>query len=210
MKRNEEVFYRPDLANQLRQVLNTAITFYSVNFLHMYYDFLSKVYVLTEDNAKEFNADFFVEKYADKNTENGQKSLFLKKVADCFKNPNEYKKFIKKYAYDMEKKYHIKLVSEAEAACQLFNMYGNNLFENFKNKIIEQTKNPPLTDMELFLINDFFLIVTSPMRNPNIQVQEGETKCWYDNHPYDNYKADFAQSVQWISENLERTIEIFK
>lgn len=210
MKRNEEVFYRPDLANQLKQVLNTAITFYSVNFRYMYYDFLSKAYVLTEDNAKEFNSYFFVEKYADKNTENGQKSLFLKKVANCFNNPNGYKKFIKQYAYDMEEKYHIKLVSEAEAACKLFNTYGSNLFEDFKNKIIEQTKNPPLTDMELFLINDFFLRVTSPMRNPNIQVQEGETKCWYDNHPYDNYKADLAESVQWISENLERTIEIFK
>lgn len=204
----KDIYYRPELVKQMNKILKTVVTLYESNFLAMYYGLLAKKDLVTEDNAKEYFDDNFVEKYADKNSEIGKRSLFLKEVADCLKDRiNGYDKFIEQYEDKMVNEYHVKSISEAKAANYVFQFFQNSINE-LGEKMIESA-NPSLTPIETFMIHDFIKQITSPMRNPNIQIPEGETKCWYDRYPHNDYRSDLNQSVEWIKEHANNIIEIF-
>lgn len=205
---DKDIYYRPELAEQMKKLLEIVIALYKSNFLAMYYDLFAKIYLVTEDNAKEYFDDNFVEKYADKNSEIGKRSLFLNEVADCLKDRiNGHDKFIEQYEDKMVNEYHVKSISEAKAANYVFQFFQNSINE-LGEKMIESA-NPSLTPIETFMIHDFIKQITSPMRNPNIQIPEGETKCWYDRHPYDDYSSDLNQSVKWLKENADNFIRMF-
>lgn len=204
----KDIYYRPELVKQMNKILRTVVALYESNFLAMYYGLLAKKDLVTEDNAKEYFDDNFVEKYADKNSEIGKRSLFLKEVADCLKDRiNGYDKFIEQYEDKMVNEYHVKFISKAKAANYVFQFFQNSINE-LGEKMIESA-NPSLTPIETFMIHDFIKQITSPMRNPNIQIPEGETKCWYDRYPHNDYRSDLNQSVEWIKEHANNIIEIF-
>lgn len=65
------------------------------------------------------------------------------------------------------------------------------------------------TKMEKYMINNFFHILLSPTRNPNIQIKEDKDKCYYDTEIRSNFQKDLQESLRFIENNCKNTIEIF-
>lgn len=204
----KDIYYRPELVKQMNKILKTVVTLYESNFLAMHYGLLAKKDLITEDNIKEYYNDDFVEKYADKNTEIGKRSLFLKKVSDCLKDrTNGYDRFVEQYQDKMVNVYHVESVSEAEASLYVFQALQYSV--NELGSMAKKSANPPLTMAEMFMFDEFMRHITAPMKNFKIQIPEGETKCWYDRYPHNDYRSDLNQSVEWIKEHANNIIEIF-
>lgn len=204
----KDIYYRPELVKQMNKILKTVVTLYESNFLAMHYGLLAKKDLITEDNIKEYYNDDFVEKYADKNTEIGKRSLFLKKVSDCLKDrTNGYDRFVEQYQDKMVNVYHVESVSEAKASLYVFQALQYSV--NELGSMAKKSANPPLTMAEMFMFNEFMRQITAPMRNPNIQIPEGETKCWYDKHPQDNYRDDLDQSITWLKQHADDLMGMF-
>lgn len=209
LKKNEEIHYRPTLADKLANILELLITLYNVNFRYMYYDMMARALVANEDNQNEFTEPDFIEKYAESNQKYGELALFLSKVAICFKN-EQYEFFEEEYKKEMVKKYKVKVISEVEAANSVFEMYIP-IIEELKSKLLVEVEEPPLTKREKFLIDSFIQMATAPFRNPNIKIPDGYTQCWYDRHnTYDDFKKDLKESVEWIRKNTAYILEMFR
>lgn len=204
----KDIYYRPELVKQMNKILKTVVTLYESNFLAMHYGLLAKKDLITDDNIKEYYDDDFVEKYADKNTEIGKRSLFLKEVSDCLKDRTSgYGRFVEQYQDKMVNVYHVESVSEAKAALYVFQALQYSV--NELGSMAKKSANPPLTMAEMFMFDEFMRHITAPMKNFKIQIPEGETKCWYDRYPHNDYRSDLNQSVEWIKEHANNIIEIF-
>mgnify|MGYP004680537777 CR=1 FL=1 len=203
----KEILYRPEIAKQMRNILNSAVTLYSANLYVIYYDFLARSYILTKENANDFVNKDFIEKYADSNTKAGKYALFLKEISETLNSPSGYDIFIEEYEEKLNKEYNIETITEASAARFVFEIFEKQ-FLYFKEKMINEAKKP-LTTMEQFEVDLFFKEITAPMRNPNIQIPQDKTKCWYDRYPHNNYRSDLNQHVEWIKEHANNIIEIF-
>lgn len=179
---DKEIKYRPELAEQLSKCLNTAVIFYSINFKKAYYLMFSKVH---ENEGFE------------------EESAFFKEVANCFNEPWAEEQFHEKYEKILRKEYLMEPVSEARAASFVFNVY-KEAFDILKEKI--HIENP--TKMEQYMVNNFFAKLTAPMRNPNIEIQEGYTECWYDRN-HENFLKDLKMSVECVKKNCQDIIDIF-
>ena len=50
----------------------------------------------------------------------------------------------------------------------------------------------------------------APTHNPNIEISEGHTKCYYDEHPGErSFKKDLRPSIEYINNNCGYIIEMF-
>ena len=205
---NDKIFHRQDLIEEMTETLEIMKVLYESNFLSMYYELLSKQLIVNRNNKKYLYDDDFVEKYADKNTEIGKRSLFLKEVSDCLKDrTNGYARFVEQYQDKMVNVYHVESVSEAEASLYVFQAFQYSV--NELGSMAKKSANPPLTMAEMFMFDEFMRHITSPMRNLKIQIPEGETKCWYDRYPHNDYRSDLDQSITWVKQHANDLMGMF-
>ena len=182
-KEDKEIKYRPELAEQLKKCLDAALAFYNTNFKKAYYLELSKYCAASSP----------------------EESIFLKKVAECFsEQPFAEEMFHEEYEKTLTQKYHYEAVSTARAASLLFCVY-KPVFELLEEKI----NTDELTKMEQYMVESFFKTLTAPLRNPNLEIKEGFSKCWYDRERGLNFLRDHRMSVEYLAKHCQSTIDIF-
>lgn len=182
-KEDQKVEYRPELAKALQEYLDLALKFYSMNFQKAYYMLLSLLYEKEEPKKAEI----------------------LRKASECFDSSSialEY--FYEHYEEILEKEYGIETLSEARSAYVIYGVYGN-LFDEIKSKI--DTSN--LSKMEQFMVDDFINRLKAPMRNPNIEIKDGNSKCYYDRDWRSSFSRDLKMSLEFMKEGCQSTIDIF-
>lgn len=126
----------------------------------------------------------------------------LVKTSECFvKDACHGVEFFEEY---YEKQYNIEYISAARAAYVIFGVY-KDAFDTIKEKI-DRTG---LTGMEEFMVDSFFNKLTAPTRNPNIEIKDGHTECYYDRNHASEFHHDLKSSLEYINEECQITIEIF-
>lgn len=125
----------------------------------------------------------------------------LQETAKCFGNDNPFG--METFEEYYERQYRIDYISPARAADVFYTLFAN-IFEDMKNNI-DRTG---LTGLENFMVDSFFGKLTSPTRNPNIKIPEGETQCYYD-RKHEDFYHDLKLSVEYINRECSTTIEIF-
>lgn len=181
-KEDREINYRPDLASKLKVALMVANNFYQVNFKKAYYLILAEYY-------KNSNLEL---------------SNILYKASKCFDDSlfgEEY--FYEYYEKDL-KKYNIEILSTARAAFVFFKVY-----EKYFDKFLEECSLDDLSKMEKFMVESFFKKLKAPMNNPNIEISEGQEKCFYDKDFRSNYSKDLTLSLEYLNKECKNIIEIF-
>ena len=182
MKKEDTVVnYRPELAEILQDGLQFAQNLYTMNFQKAYYIMLSKTY---EKADPEY-------------------ASILKEAAQCFDENEVFG--IEKFREHYEKSYNLEYVSEPKAAAAIFFFY-KDAFDIIKSRIDMES----LTSSEKYMGISFFYKLTAPIRNPNIQIKEGYTKCYYDmpgNSTY--FHEDLFAQMEYINRECQTTIDIF-
>lgn len=182
MKKEDTIVnYRPELAEILQDGLQFAQNLYTMNFQKAYYVMLSKTY---EKNDPEY-------------------ANILREASQCFDENIIYKteKFRKNYEF----LYELEYISEPRAAAAIFSFYEDS-FDKIKSRIDMDS----LTKSEKYMVDTFFYKLTSPIRNPNIQIKEGHSKCYYDSPGNSKYfHEDLSAQMEYINRECQITIDIF-
>lgn len=191
MPKKEDIVlnYRPELVKTMKNHMDVVLAVYRLNPISTLYSFLSKLY---KDKGEQETANL------------------LKEASDCVSKGNywdwerferDYKEPLNKIAYDLGD------ISEANAASFVFDNY-KEIIEQAKNKTLESTND--LTKSEKYMVERFYKILSSPTRNPNIKVQEGKSKCYYDEHKLDSsFSEDLKISIDFINKECESILNIF-
>lgn len=178
MNRNRKVYYRPEVAEILKEGLALANVLYKLRFQQAYYMMLSKI------------------------EENPERAEGLAKASECFA-ANAFAG-IERFEEYYEKQYDIEYISAARAAYVIYEIYKDT-FDKIKSKI-DRTG---LTGLENFMVDSFFNKLTAPTRNPNIEIKDGQTQCYYDRDRSSNFYKDLELSLEYINRECSTTIEIF-
>lgn len=184
MPRKEDIVinYRPELVKTMKNHMDVILAAYRLNPISTLYSYLSKLY---EDKGEHETAEL------------------LKKASKCISNDNywDYDEFERDYRKPLNKiAYNLGEISEAGAAGIVYESY-QWLIEEIKDKTLQSIEN--VTKYEKYTIERFYKILASPTHNPNIQVQEGHTQCYYDEHPHDSYFS-FSKSMKFSIEFIEK------
>lgn len=185
MNKNEMIInYRPHLAETLKKDLNFMLNYYTMNFPQMYYKVLSIIFggQKNEEAQELFN-----------------------KVAGWYNYPFEVREMFSEYKKELAKYGEYEPISNASAFYILNKLYK----EEFEAKRILIDRSD-LTKMESFMVDDFYGKCFSPLRNPNIQIKDGEAKCYYDKQGhYGEFERDLKNGVKYLTNECNRIIEIF-
>ena len=183
MREEDKVInFRPELAMQLYKCMDFAKTLYSVNFQKFYYESLEIVY-------KDSNSEL---------------AELLHNASLCFGDTYHDKEmFQSEYEYEL-KKHNIGYISQARAAYALF-----KIFEPELDKLKEEIDMESFTKAERYMINDFFRKLKAPMRNPNIEIKDGATKCYYDKTYDRSFEKDLLSQLKYLEQNCQDIIDIF-
>ena len=183
-KEDREIKYRPGLAEILQNDLNFMKSYYSKNFPQMYYKVLSILYG-SEKNKK------------------GEKLFDM--VAGWYEHPYEVLEMFSEYRRELAEFDVYEPISDARAFCILNEIYDKE-FKARKDLVDRKD----LTKMESFMVDDFYGKCFSPLRNPNIQIKDGEAKCYYDKQGhYGEFERDLKNGVEYLTNECNRIIEIF-
>lgn len=184
---DKKIEYRPELADELEECMNTAIKLYQSNIKGVYFYFMS----------------FTMEK--------GVHDELLLKASECFKPgvPFGEEQYYEHYQKEIASKYGCEIaeITEASAARLVFSIY-KDLIEHAFNKI----DTSGFSKQEKYMVEHFKNIVLSPTRNPNIQIKDGNTKCYYDYTRGGNYEFEKAVKfgIEFIERECQATLEIFR
>lgn len=182
MKEEDKIVnYRPCLALILQKAMEFAQDLYSLNFQKAYYMMLSSVY---EKEDPEY-------------------AKILKEAAHCFDEKEIFG--IEKFHEYYEKEYGLEYVSEPRAAFFVFNIFGDSFDKVYRKQIDFQT----LTKSEQYMVDSFFRKLEAPMRNPNIEIPEGYTQCYYDRERWSDFHKDLERSLDYIKRECQIPIDIF-
>lgn len=174
--------YRPELAIKMKNHMEVLLSAYRLNPISSLYSYLSKLY---EGKGEH------------------ETSELLKKASKCISKGNywDYDEFERDYRKPLNKiTYNLGEISEAGAAGIIYESY-QLLIEELKDKTLQSIEN--VTKYEKYTIERFYKILSSPTHNPNIQVQEGHTQCYYDENPHDPY-ISFSKSMKFSIEFIEK------
>ena len=176
---------RNNLCTDLHDMLDNLIAVYS-------YDFLPSYYGLMSDLCRRGG--------------NIKLAKLLRDVARCLDSHNQFREaqFNELYRKQLNDN-GITVVSDVDAARQIFNLVDGLCA--IRKKEILSTYNEYLTDSERYTLDNFFKIVLSPLNNPNIQLKE-DGKCFYDRHPYDEFRKDLDFQIDQIKENVAYVFEV--
>ena len=181
------VRYRPELAKQLQNAINDTLKLYQENILEAYYLLVSKTYSQSGDS---------------------EATNLLKNAANCVSSEILYKECF-------DKDYKTKLntlqcglgeVSEAQAANVVFFKYEVHI-EDIRQSILKSAGS--LSKFEKFLVDDFFDALKSPAHDPNLKIQEGELRCFYDNSPSEVFRQDLILQLGLMKAECEIIIKMF-
>lgn len=176
--------YRPDLAKLLNEDLNFAKDFYAKNFQEQYY----KVRAILSKSIKDDTGIELFEKLAS--------------VAD---KPYVLDEVFAAHRAELRAYEEYELISDARAFYTICTLSKSTF-----DKLIEKHNLDELTKMEKYMVESFYKRLMTPMRNPNIEIQPGHVKCYYDQPGnYGCFKRDLESGVEYLSNDCERTIEIF-
>lgn len=178
---DREIQYRPDLAGLLQEALKFANNFYSINFKKAYYLLLSEYYKNSDEEL----------------------SKLLLNASKCFDSVCGEYTFDECYEDDL-KRFNIEILSEARAAYIIFNVY-----KDYFDKFLKDINLENLSKMEKFMVESFFRKLKAPMNNPNIEIKEGQTKCYYDRDFSSSYSRDLKMSLEYMNKECQSTIDIF-
>lgn len=185
-EKQSKINYQPELAKKMKEDMELIIKFYSQNFVAVYYEMWELWCQIKGDIA---GRDLF------------------KKLSDVA----AYNEFELREVFEEDrqllKKYEIyKLISDASAFRFLAKIFDKELYA-----LQEQALSlGDFTRGEKGMIDIFYNRLYGPLRNPNIQIPEGETKCYYDRHPYNNYfNRDMKASIEYIKEECTWIYELF-
>ena len=185
-KEDTIINYRPKLAEELQRIMNDTLQMYEQNQIAMFYIMLEKV--------RRENGDIEGEKLLS----NAAKCL-LKDDIFC------YERFERDYRHNLNKlEYGLGDVTEPSAARVTFDIY-KQLVEKEKEKLDMDD----FTKQEVYMVDHFFNMLLAPTRNPNIQIQEGHHKCYYDEHMDAFFSSDMKRSIEYIKKDCENTLDIF-
>lgn len=184
MPRKEDIVinYRPELVKTMKNHMDVILAAYRLNPISTLYIYLSKLY---KDKGEQETANL------------------LKEASDCVSKGNywDWERFERDYKEPLNKiTYNLGEISEAGAAGIIYESY-QLLIEELKDKTLQSIEN--VTKYEKYTIERFYKILSSPTHNPNIQVQEGHTQCYYDENPHDPY-ISFSKSMKFSIEFIEK------
>lgn len=184
MPKKEDIVinYRPKLAKTMKNHMDVFLAAYRLNPISTLYSYLSKLY---EDKGEQETANL------------------LKEASDCVFKGNywDWEKFEKDYTEPLNKiACDLGTVSEASAASIVFYTYREEI-EKLKNNTLQSVSD--LTKSEKYMVKRFYHILASPTRNPNIKVQEGECRCYYDKNEH-NYFVSFSKDMKCSIEFIEK------
>lgn len=186
-KKETIINYRPKLSKELQRVMDSTLDFYKANPIGVLYILLEKP-------------------YREKGDEQG--ANLLSSAAKCLLKDDSfsYEKFVRYYRDDLNKlEIGLGNIMEAGAARVVFETLSELIVQE-KKKLSESN----FTKMEQHMVDHFFNVLLSPTRNPNIQIPEGEVKCYYDRHYDALFKKDMKFSIEFIKKECSNTIEIFR
>ena len=193
--KSREINYRPNLSNKLQNILNLALKFYNINYQQAYFYILSCYYKNKKDTklskiletvsemiAKQYNSDI-IEEYIQDN-----KALFRHN--------------------------NIEVLSPARSAYVIYELYKDDFNREQQNLIkvykeTEEFKQNSLSSMEEYMIKSFFKSLTTPLRNPNIEIKEGQTKCYYDRTLHADFTQYLKEQLAYVEQNCKSIIETF-
>jgi hypothetical protein len=180
MREEEKVVnYRPNLAEQMQETLDTCIKFYSENPILLYMLILM----------------------------NSHKDASVRGISEkCFNDLNK-KGWISDDTLDTCDSVGFQVPTQAQAAKMLFNIYEkdiNSMCDALYN-IADGTNK--LTIVEKNLIKEFKQILTGPVRNPNLEIHK-DSMCWYDLSQLD-YLKETDISRNFIKDRCKHIVAIF-
>ena len=135
----------------------------------------------------------------------------LLKASKCFKPgvPFGDEQYYEHYQKEIASKYGRKIseITEASAARLVFSIY-KDLIEYAFSKI----DTSGFSKKEKYMVELFKNIVLSPTKNPNIQIKDGKTKCYYDYTKGGNYEfeRDLKNGIEFIERDCPVALEIFR
>lgn len=186
-KEDKEIQYRPELADKLEECMNTAIKLYQANIKGVYYYYMS----------------FTMEK--------GVHDELLLKASECFKPnvPFGEEQYYEYYQKEIASKYgpEIAEITQASAARLVFSIYKDLIKYSFDKINIDN-----LSKMEKYMVEHFENVVLSPTRNLNIQIKEGNTKCYYDSTTARMFELekDLKAGIEYIKKECQNILDIFR
>lgn len=184
---DKKIEYRPELADKLEECMKMAINLYKASIRGVYFYFMS----------------FTMEK--------GVHDELLLKASECFKPgvPFGDEQYYEYYQKEIASRYgrEIAEITEASAARLVFSIY-KDLIEHAFSKI----NTNGFSKQEKYMVELFKNIVLSPTRNPNIQIKDGKTKCYYDYTKGGNYEfeRDLKNGIEFIERDCQVALEIFR
>lgn len=190
-KEDTKIQYRPELADKLESCMKDAIKLYKKETKKVYYRILSLLCEKKEDlEGKELflNASYFFDKKSSIGDEHYGTSLEHNAI---------------KFKYGEK----IADITSASAARLVFAFYKEDIEKSFDTIDISG-----FSKQEKYMVEHFKHIVLSPTRNPNFQIKEGNTKCYYDSIPGGDieFAKDIKRSIEFIEKESKWMLEIFR
>ena len=186
MKKEETIInYRPKLAKILKNDMKFMLEFYSSNFIQLYYKLLATLYKIKKDATGEILFNNMVE--------------YIDSFNDAYTYFNVHRDEFAKYD-------EYSVISDHKAfycICKVF----ENEFISMKNKVDFSI----YTKSEQYMINHFYKILFNPLNNPNLEVQKGQSVCYYDKSGnYGEFCNDIKFSIKFIEKECGSIIELFE
>lgn len=187
---DKKIEYRPELADKLKSCIKDAIKLYKEEPKKVYYLLMS---LLCEEKGDLEG-----------------KELFLN-ASDCFDEERCFgvEKYHEYYYKDIKAKYgsDVAEITSASAARLVFDLYREDIENSF-----DAIDMSDFSKQEKYMVEHFKNIVLSPTRNPNIQIKEGNAKCYYDNTRGGDFEfeRDLKNGIQFIERECQPTLDIFR
>lgn len=180
------VNYRPELVKKLQSIMDDTLRLYSQNQVGMLYLMLEKQF---KDEGDLKTAEL------------------LSKASQCCLKQDlfYYEEFVREYRDDLNKlEYGLGDITEPSAARVVFEIYSKMVMKDKENLDLES-----LTKAEKYMVDHFFNVLLAPTRNPNIQIKEGHSKCYYDESRDGSFATSMKFSIEYIQKECGNTLDIF-
>lgn len=191
-EQDKKVSYRPEIAEQLKKGMNDFLYLYETDQRVVLYKLLAIYFEKTGD---------------------GEKSELLDHGANLLKSDRPYadEEFYEKYESQISK---LRLegvedlgnVTEATAfrnLIPLYKKYSDDLRQGIDTTDFSKTEN--------YMLDSVFSKLESPLRNPNVQIKDGQTLCYYDRERRSSgFRDAMKSSIAYIRENIEQSLSIWE
>ena len=187
---DKKIKYRPELADKLESCMKDAIKLYREEPKKVYYLLMSLLCEEKEDLEG--------------------KELFWKS-SECFDKENRFgaEEYYEHYYKDIKERYgsDVADITSASAARLVFAIYKEDIEQSF-----DAIDTSGFSKQEKYMVEHFKNIVLSPTENPNIQIKDGNAKCYYDYTRGGNYEFERAvkSGIEFIERECQVTLEIFR